>query len=53
MLAFPDATVGLTVLLPTPAYMLAMKILANRLVEDVDTVQSDLDDVSAPHPHRR
>ncbi|MGA2125411.1 MAG: hypothetical protein ABSG76_04575 [Xanthobacteraceae bacterium] len=38
---------GLTVLLPTPAYMLAMKILANRLVEDVDKVQSDLEDAVA------
>lgn len=42
-----DAAVGLKVLLPTPAYMLAMKILANRLVEDVDKVQSDLDDAVA------
>jgi hypothetical protein len=43
----PNAAVGLTVLLPTPAYMLAMKMLANRLIEDVDKVQSDLDDAVA------
>lgn len=36
--------VGLRVFLPTPAYLLAMKILANRLVDDVDKVQLDLDD---------
>ena len=36
--------VGLRVFLPTPRYMLAMKILANRLADDVDKVQSDLGD---------
>jgi hypothetical protein len=39
-----NAPVGLRVFLPTPAYLLAMKILANRLVEDVDKIQLDLDD---------
>jgi hypothetical protein len=36
--------VGLRVFLPTPAYILAMKILANRLVDDVDKIQLDLQD---------
>jgi len=40
----PKSIVGLRVHLPTPAYMLAMKILANRLVEDTEKVQSDLGD---------
>jgi hypothetical protein len=39
-----NAPTGLRVFLPTPAYMLAMKILANRSVDDVDKVQLDLDD---------
>jgi hypothetical protein len=39
-----NAPVGLRVFLPTPAYLLAMKILANRLVDDVDKAQLDLDD---------
>lgn len=39
--------IGLRVFLPTPSYMLAMKILANRLVGDADKIQSDLDDAVA------
>jgi len=39
-----NAPVGLRVFLPTPAYLLAMKILANRLVDDIDKIQLDLDD---------
>jgi hypothetical protein len=39
-----NAPVGLRVFLPTPAYLLAMKILANRLVDDVDKIRSDLAD---------
>jgi hypothetical protein len=35
----PKSMVGLRVHLPTPAYILAMKILANRLVEDTEKVQ--------------
>jgi hypothetical protein len=31
-----DVPVGLRVFLPTPAYLLAMKILANRSVDDVE-----------------
>jgi len=38
------APVGLRVFLPTPPYLLAMKILANRLVDDVEKIQLDLDD---------
>ena len=38
------SAIGLRVLLPTPLYMLAMKMLANRLVEDVHKAKSDLDD---------
>ena len=44
---YPTSTgsaVGLRVLLPTPRYMLAMKLLANRLVDDVEKVRTDLDD---------
>jgi hypothetical protein len=41
------APVGLRVFLPTPAYILAMKILANRLVDDVEKIQLDLDDAVA------
>jgi hypothetical protein len=36
-----NAPVGLRVFLPTPAYLLAMKILANRLADDVDKAQLD------------
>jgi hypothetical protein len=39
--------VGLRVHVPTPAYLLAMKILANRLEDDVLKVQSDQDDALA------
>jgi hypothetical protein len=39
-----NSPVGLRVFLPTPAYLLAMKILANRLADDVDKIQLDLDD---------
>jgi len=42
-----DAAVGLRVFLPTPPYMLAMKILTNRSAEDADKIQSDLDDAVA------
>lgn len=40
----PNSIVGLRVHLPAPAYMLAMKILANRLIEDTEKNESDLDD---------
>jgi hypothetical protein len=43
----PNAIVGLRVHLPTPAYMLAMKILANRVVEDTEKTESDLRDAVA------
>jgi hypothetical protein len=43
----PNSMVGLRVHLPTPAYMLAMKILANRVVEDTEKIESDLDDAVA------
>src|SRR5229473_7218060 len=39
----PNSIVGLRVHLPTPAYMLAMKILANRVVEDTEKNESDLE----------
>lgn len=39
--------VGLRVHLPAPAYMLAMKILANRVVEDTEKIESDLNDAVA------
>jgi hypothetical protein len=42
-----NSIVGLRVHLPTPAYMLAMKILANRVVEDTDKIDSDLNDAVA------
>jgi len=42
-----DVPVGLRVFLPAPAYLLAMKILANRLVDDVEKIQLDLDDAVA------
>jgi hypothetical protein len=47
---YPRATnsiVGLRVHLPTPAYMLAMKILASRVVEDTEKIESDLADAVA------
>jgi hypothetical protein len=43
----PNSMVGLRVHLPTPAYMLAMKILANRLVADIEKIESDLKDAVA------
>jgi hypothetical protein len=43
----PNSIVGLRVHLPTPAYMLAMKILANRLIEDTEKTESDLNDAVA------
>ena len=45
--ALPSSIVGLRVHLPTPAYMLAMKILANRVVEDTEKIESDLNDAVA------
>jgi hypothetical protein len=39
-----NSSVGLRVFLPTPAYLLAMKILANRLADDVTKIKSDLAD---------
>ncbi|MBR0755951.1 hypothetical protein JQ604_27580 [Bradyrhizobium jicamae] len=42
-----NSIVGLRVHLPPPAYMLAMKILANRLVADIEKVESDLKDAVA------
>lgn len=39
-----ETAVGLRVLLPSPRYMLAMKLLANRLAEDVDKLQTDMGD---------
>jgi hypothetical protein len=42
-----DVPVGLRVFLPAPAYLLAMKILANRLAEDVEKIQLDLNDAVA------
>jgi hypothetical protein len=42
-----SSIVGLRVHLPAPAYMLAMKILANRAVEDTDKTESDLNDAVA------
>jgi hypothetical protein len=43
----PNAMIGLRVHLPTPAYLLAMKILANRAVEDTEKIGSDLKDAVA------
>lgn len=40
----PASIVGLRVHLPTPAYLLAMKILSSRMVEDTDKIESDLSD---------
>jgi hypothetical protein len=42
-----DMPVGLRVFLPTPGYLLAMKILANRLADDVEKIKLDLDDAVA------
>jgi hypothetical protein len=42
-----DLPIGLRVFLPTPAYLLAMKILANRSVDDVEKIQLDLNDAVA------
>jgi hypothetical protein len=42
-----NSIVGLRVHLPTPAYMLAMEILANRLVADTEKIESDLKDAVA------
>jgi hypothetical protein len=43
----PTSVVGLKVHLPTPAYLLAMKILANRSVSDTKKIDSDLSDAVA------
>jgi hypothetical protein len=43
----PNSIVGLRVHLPTPAYILAMKILANRGAEDTEKTESDLNDAVA------
>jgi hypothetical protein len=43
----PNSIVGLRVHLPPPAYILAMKILANRGAEDTDKVEIDLNDAVA------
>ena len=43
----PNSIVGLRVHLPTPAYMLAMKILANRDLTDTKKIDSDLNDAVA------
>jgi hypothetical protein len=43
----PNSIVGLRVHLPTPAYMLAMKILANRDPTDTKKIDSDLNDAVA------
>jgi hypothetical protein len=42
-----QGAVGLRVLVPAPAYLLAMKVLANRLADDVLKIQSDQDDAIA------
>lgn len=42
-----DVPVGLRVFLPTPTYLLAMKILANRSVDDVEKIELDLNDAVA------
>jgi hypothetical protein len=39
-----ESAVGLRVFLPSPRYMLAMKMLSNRLAEDVDKARTDLGD---------
>jgi hypothetical protein len=43
----PNSIVGLRVHLPTPAYLLAMKILANRDLTDTNKIDSDLNDAVA------
>jgi hypothetical protein len=43
----PNSIVGLRVHLPMPAYILAMKILANRGAEDTEKTESDLNDAVA------
>jgi len=40
-----STTVGLRVLLPSPEYMLAMKLLASRAPEDVEKIRSDREDM--------
>jgi hypothetical protein len=42
-----DSAVGLRVHLPTPAYLLAMKVLANRPTDDRAKIQSDQQDALA------
>jgi hypothetical protein len=39
--------IGLRVLLPTPEYMLAMKLLSYRMDEDINKIQTDLADAVA------
>ena len=49
---YPRGTVravGLRVHVPTPAYLLAMKILANRLGDDLLKIQSDRDHLATGH----
>jgi hypothetical protein len=41
------SAVGLRVFLPTPSYLLVLKILAARLEQDAEKIQSDLDDAVA------
>jgi hypothetical protein len=43
----PNSMVGLRVHLPSPAYILAMKILANRGPEDMERIEVDLNDAVA------
>lgn len=43
----PHTIVGLRVHLPTPTYMLAMKLLANRVVADTEKIETDLRDAVA------
>jgi hypothetical protein len=43
----PNSIVGLRVHLPTPAYMLAVRILANRLIADTEKNESDVSDAVA------
>ena len=43
----PNSIVGLRVHLPPPAYILAMKILANRGAEDTEKIEIDLNDAVA------
>jgi hypothetical protein len=46
----PNSIVGLRVHLPTPAYMLAMKILANRLIEDTERLDAYRNAENEPDP---